>query len=89
MNVTVVVPQALRPVFDGRRRIELGVPRGADLGDVLQALLVLYPKLAQHLPSERKPVRQHLNLVFSDSRLYLFASNGGPPAPARSPGRGK
>src|SRR5687768_13485632 len=102
MNVTVMVPNSLRTAVEGRRRLELGVPSSADVGDVLQTLFKLYPKLASHLPNERKPVRQHLNAFLASGpvrdaggrrtgrdglTLYLFASNGGPPPLKPSPSR--
>ncbi len=102
MNVTVIVPRALRPIFDGRRELELGVPPSADVGDVLQTLLTLYPKLSQQLPDERRAARQHLNLVYTGAArpakkgangevqmLYLFGSLNHPPPLVRPTGKGK
>jgi hypothetical protein len=53
VNVTVWVPRALGTAVEGRQRLELGLPPSADLTDVLQSLLALYPKLAGHLASDR------------------------------------
>lgn len=56
----------MRSAVDGRGQLELGVPLTADLGDVLQTLFTLYPKLRAHVPSEKRPVRQHLNIFLSE-----------------------
>lgn len=89
MNVTIIVSEALRSALEGRRKVELGVPKTADIGDVLQALLALYPKLGAHVPSERRPVRQYLNVVAQGTApsgvlregetVYLFGSPVPPP----------
>jgi hypothetical protein len=101
VNVTVVVPNSLRPACEGRKKLELGVPSTADLGDVLHTLFTLYPKLVSHMPSEKRPIRQHLNIFLSEAMsrdvankdplregqtLYLFASQSQPPPLA---GRGR
>ncbi len=101
MNVTVLIPISLRLAVDGRKKLELGVPASADLGDVLHTLFTLYPKLALHVPDEKRPVRQHLNVFLSESTsrdlakgkgglregqiLYLFASQTQPPPLAGRP----
>ncbi|MBX5482023.1 MAG: MoaD/ThiS family protein [Myxococcaceae bacterium] len=66
MNVTVHVAGPLRGAFDGRPRVELGLPSQADIGDVLSALFTLYPKLSAHLPRENavKDERFLLRLLF-------------------------
>jgi hypothetical protein len=78
---------------EGRRKLELGVPPSADLGDVVHSLMALYPKLAAHVPSDRRPIRQHLSLYLSGrlhegQTIYLFASAATPPAlaPRRTKG---
>ena len=90
MNITVMVPDSLKAAVDGRNKLELGVPASSDIGDVVQTLLALYPKLLRYLPNENNASRQHLNIFVSEhasrelSRkrsglregqvLYLFAS---------------
>lgn len=54
MNVTVHVAGPLRAAVEGRRKVDLGLPSSADVGDMLQALFALYPKLTQHVLNERK-----------------------------------
>ena len=83
MNVTVLVPVSLRSALDGKRRVELGVPAGSGVGEVLQTLLTLYPKLARVLASERQQGRQGLTLFYEEAglrrgrrehaRVWLFA----------------
>lgn len=83
MTVTVLVPVSLRAALDGKRRVELGVPPGAGVGDILQALLTLYPKLARRVATERRAGRPGLTLFFQDgatrggrrehARVWLFA----------------
>ena len=48
--------------MDGRRKVELGVPATADVGDVVQSLLSLYPKLRNHLSSDGRSVRNGLQV---------------------------
>jgi hypothetical protein len=88
MNVTVVVAASLRAAFDGRSKLELGVPPGADVGDVMQTLFSLYPKLVQLIPNERRPIRQYLSLVLQGDRLYVFGSSPNPPPLVGKPSRG-
>jgi hypothetical protein len=83
MNVTVLVPKSLRPALDGKRRVELGVPAGSGVGEVLQTLLTLYPKLSRVFATERAPGRQGLTAFFEEAttrqglrqhaRVWLFA----------------
>lgn len=100
MNVWVVVPRALRPAVDGRRKLDLGVPPSADVGDLLHTLFSLYPKLRRHIPNDNKPVRQQFNVLLTEqsgrelaarrsglregSTVYLSAS-----IPPEARGRGK
>ncbi|MFY0580030.1 hypothetical protein ACN28S_42460 [Cystobacter fuscus] len=53
LDVNVVIPPPLRPLFEGRREVSLGVPGHAGVGDVLETLLSLYPRLRQHLAGDR------------------------------------
>lgn len=96
LTVTVFVPQAIRGAVEGRARISLGVPASADIGDVLDTLLRLYPKLRSYVASERKGAGQGLTLFPGDpeqarrrglrdgEKLYLFSSAGPSPGGRRS-----
>ena len=86
MNVTVLVPSTLRSAVDGKHKLDLGVPAGAGVGEVLQTLLTLYPKLRGALASETRPRRQQLTVVVEPRpvrrgsregvRVWLFAPAG-------------
>ena len=94
MNVTVLVPPTLRSAVDGKHKLELGVPAGAGVGEVLQTLLTLYPKLRGAMASETRPRRQQLTVVVEPGsarrgqrdgvRVWLFA----PPGSAEPVGTG-
>jgi hypothetical protein len=73
VNVTVMVPPTLKGAVDGRGRLDLGVPSSADLGDLVESLLKLYPKLALHMASEKRPMRPTLGLFVSEQMLQQFA----------------
>ncbi len=75
MNVTVMVPPTLKGAVDGRGRLDLGVPPSADLGDLVESLFKLYPKLALHMASEKRPTRPTLNLFVSEQMLQQFAQS--------------
>jgi len=84
VNVTVLVPSTLRSAVDGKHKLDLGVPAGAGVGEVLQTLLTLYPKLRSAMASEMRLRRQQLTVVFEPRsagrgsregiRVWLFAA---------------
>lgn len=89
MNVTILVPPSLKSAMDGRQSVDLGVPATAGIGDVMEVLFKLYPRLRAHLASERKGSQQQLHVFLGDQagvdprrrmglregqKLYLFAS---------------
>jgi hypothetical protein len=79
VNVTVHVAARLRGAVEGRRKLDLGLPPSANLGDLVQALLTLYPKLRAHLTGERpeRPGAPQVQMkVMADARMrrvYLVA----------------
>lgn len=74
MNVTVMVPSALKVAVDGRQKLQLGVPPGTGVAEVLQTLLKLYPKLGQYVTNDRPGgTRGSLTVVQRGERVYLFA----------------
>lgn len=83
MNVTVLVPSTLRAAVDGKHKLDLGVPAGAGVGEVLQTLLTLYPKLRSAMASETRLRHQQLTVVMEPRpglrgqreglRVWLFA----------------
>ena len=75
MNVTVHVPSALRNAVEGRRKLNFGMPPSSDVGDLVQTLLTLYPKLRAHVPHDNKANKVQMR-VLADARLkrvYLVA----------------
>jgi len=97
VNVTVLVPSTLRSAVDGKQKLDLGVPAGAGVGEVLQTLLTLYPKLRAAMASETKPRRQQLTVVVEPRsvargsreslRVWLFAPAGSTELPEGAPRR--
>jgi hypothetical protein len=86
VNVTVLVPSTLRSAVEGKHKLDLGVPAGAGVGEVLQTLLTLYPKLRSAMANETRPRRQQLTVVVEPRpahrgqrdgvRVWLFAAAG-------------
>jgi hypothetical protein len=86
VNVTVLVPSTLHSAVDGKHKLDLGVPAGSGVGEVLQTLLTLYPKLRWAMASETRPRRQQLTVVVEPHsvrgghrdgvRVWLFAAPG-------------
>jgi len=69
VNVTVMLPRSLRGAVEGRDRLSLGLPPSADVGDLLEALLTLYPKLRAHQASDFRSHPEHLNLSVAAASL--------------------
>jgi hypothetical protein len=90
VNVTVMVPNVLRPAVDGRQSVSLGLPPSASLGDVVETLLKLYPKLHAHFSTDRRAGSAQVHFFISEQstvdisrgksglregqKLYLYAS---------------
>ncbi|MDY7228768.1 hypothetical protein [Hyalangium rubrum] len=55
LDITVVVAPSLRGAFEGRQVVNLGVPATAHVGDVLETLLRLYPRLNSLLAGDKGP----------------------------------
>ena len=75
MNVTVLIPPTLRAAVDGKHKLDLGVPAGAGVGEVLQTLLTLYPKLRGALASETRPGRIALIVLLVTSSAIQRVEN--------------
>jgi molybdopterin converting factor small subunit len=79
LTVTVHIPAPLRNAVEGRRKLNLGLPPSADVGDLVQALLTLYPKLRAHVSQDLRamPDGQKVQMkVLADPRMrkvYLVA----------------
>lgn len=66
MNVTVRVPPALRGAVEGRKELNLGLPPSADVGELVDTLLSLYPKLKMFITTDSKQARQQLALFLPE-----------------------
>jgi hypothetical protein len=75
VNVTVHIPVPLCDAFEGRRKLELGVPPQAYLGDVLQTLFSLYPGVWHLLAHEGPAARLQLGLL-TEPRAELRMREG-------------
>jgi hypothetical protein len=53
MNIVIEIAPPLIAAVDGRRRLELGVPPNSDVADIVDTLLKLYPKLVNHVTTDR------------------------------------
>ncbi|MDQ3264093.1 MAG: hypothetical protein M3Y59_10585 [Myxococcota bacterium] len=99
LTITVHVAETIRPAVDGRRQLSLGVPSTAGVGDVMESLFKLYPRLWQHVASERRGAQQGLRLVMGSpavkdqhgglgtlqqgTRMYLMAASAKKPGTSR------
>jgi hypothetical protein len=64
LDITVVVAPPLRSAFEGRSLVSLGLPATADLGEVVETLLRLYPRTRSLLAGDRGPVGgRYMHLV--------------------------
>lgn len=73
MNVTVRIPPALRAAFEGRELLSLGLPANADIGDLFDTLLSLYPKLRSHMAGDSKQAKSALGIFMSEFALNDLA----------------
>ncbi|PZR11501.1 MAG: hypothetical protein DI536_17915 [Archangium gephyra] len=78
MNITVIIPRALQAACEGRAKIELGVPSGSDLGEIITTLMTLYPGLKAFVASEKRPLRQHFGVARAGQKVFLFTSTVSP-----------
>jgi hypothetical protein len=78
MNVTVMVPHTLRTAVEGRRRVELGLPASADVGDLLEALFKLYPKLRQHMANEGATQAAPMSVCLPEPAVRELANRRNP-----------
>jgi hypothetical protein len=76
-DVNVVVAPSLRPAFEGRREISLGVPALSSVGDVLETLLKLYPKARLLLAGDRRASGQYLHVALDEHATQELARGGG------------
>jgi hypothetical protein len=69
-DITVVVAPPLRNAFEGRSQVSLGLPSTADLGDVVETLLRLYPRTRSLLAGDGGvPGGRYMHLVLDGSSV--------------------
>jgi len=76
LDVVIVLAPSLRPLFEGRSEVSLGMPAGSSVVDVLATLLALYPRLQGQLASDRE-VRRHVTLALDERSMRELAHGGG------------
>lgn len=69
MQVTVVIPGALRRFVDGRSRVHVDVPTDATLGAVLAMLAEQCPALHRRIQDETGALRRHVNVFVGDTNV--------------------
>ncbi|MFP2909720.1 hypothetical protein ACLESD_32675 [Pyxidicoccus sp. 3LFB2] len=75
-EVSVVVAPALRGAFEGRRELSLGMPAHAGVGDVLESLFKLYPRVRQYLKGERGGSGLYLHIAMDERAAEELARGG-------------
>lgn len=77
-DISVSVAPGLRGAFDGRRELALGVPAAAGIGDVVEALLRLYPRTRQLLAGDGgEPGGLYLHVAMDAATARELASGTG------------
>lgn len=69
MPVLVRIPGALRQFTDNARTLEVDVPTGSALAEVLAALGAQNPSLVRRICDERGEVRQHVNVYIGTANI--------------------
>ena len=75
MEVTVLVPGALRSEAGGVSRLAVSVEDGATLGTVLDRLATEHPRLDRRLRDEHKTIRRYVNLYVDGEECRRLAGS--------------
>jgi len=73
MEITVLIPSALRTESGGASRLAVEVADGARLGAVLDALAGTHPRLERRLRDEQGALRRHVNLYVDGAECRRLA----------------
>lgn len=77
-DIAVSVAPSLRGAFDGRRELSLGVPAAAGIGDVVEALLRLYPRTRQLLAGDSgEPGSLYLHVAMDEATARELSPGAG------------
>ncbi len=69
MSVLVRIPGALRQFTDNARTLEVDVPSGSDLAQVLARMEEANPSLVRRICDERGALRQHVNVFIGAANV--------------------
>ena len=69
MAVLVRIPGALRQFTDNARTLEVDVPAGSDLAQVLAQMQEENPSLVRRICDERGALRQHVNVFIGTANV--------------------
>ncbi|MDQ3735124.1 MAG: MoaD/ThiS family protein [Actinomycetota bacterium] len=69
MSVLVRIPGALRQFTDNARTLEVDVPSGSDLAQVLARMEEENPSLVRRICDERGALRQHVNVFVGTANV--------------------
>ena len=78
--VQVVLPRALEPLAGGRRRLEVPVPEGGTVADVLDALEREHPVLGRRVRDETRSLRRFVNVYLDGDDVRRLAGTACPVA---------
>jgi molybdopterin converting factor small subunit len=73
MQVTVLVPGALRSEAGGVSRLDVDLEEGATLGNLLDRLAANHPLLDRRLRDEQKTIRRYVNLYVDGEECRRLA----------------
>lgn len=76
LTITVHVADTVRGAVEGRRKLELGLPSTANVGELMETLVRLYPRLQILWASERKESPQGLHLLLAERAILDLARRG-------------
>ncbi len=66
MRVTFWIPDPLRSMTGGKSHVDVDIS-GGTLGDALEGLFAAYPGLRDRVLTERKEIRQHVNVFVGNT----------------------
>jgi len=72
MRVRFSLPGPLRSMTGGRTRVEVDIS-GGTLGDALKALFAAYPGIQDRVLTERREIRQHVNVFVGEREARTLA----------------
>ena len=72
MRVSFWIPGALTSMTGGRSHVDVDTS-GGTLGDALEGLFVAYPGIRDRVLTERKEIRQHVNVFVGKREVRTLA----------------